>query len=91
MWVCDLIRVSLGNVSKSLALVMTEGRQSGGGSAYFVYFICFFQGTLQMEREKKVQRNFFYLSFIFQAHGHISVVAMCKAKNGALKKRKGLR
>lgn len=70
---------------------MTEERQSGGGSVYFVYFICFFQGTLQMEGEKKDQRNFFYLPFIFQAHGRISVVAMCKAKNGALKKRKGLR
>lgn len=57
----------------------------------FVYFICFFQGTLQMERGKKDQRNFFYLSFIFLAHGRISVVAMCMAKNGALKKGKGLR
>lgn len=42
-------------------------------------------------RGKKDQKNFLYLPFIFLAQGHISVVAMCMAKNGALKKRKGLR
>lgn len=70
---------------------MTEERQSGGGSVCFVHFICFFQCTLQMEGEKKDQKNFLYLPFIFLAQGHVSVVAMCMAKNGALKKRKGLR
>lgn len=85
---CGLGMVSLGNTSNSLVIVMTEEKQSGGGSVYFVYFICFFQGTLQMEG-KKDQRNFFYLTFIFLAYGHISVVAMCMAKNRASKKGRG--
>lgn len=42
-------------------------------------------------RGKKDQRNFFYLPFIFLTHGHISVVAMCIAKNGALKTKEGVK
>lgn len=64
-------------------IVMTAESQSGGESMYFVYSICFFQGTLQMRGIRKDQRNFFYLPFIFPAHSHISLVAMCVANNGA--------
>lgn len=75
---CGLIMVSLGNASGSLVVVMAEERQSGGGSVHLVYFICFFQGTLQMEGKKKRSEEFFlpalYLpstrSYICTCHVH---------------------
>lgn len=48
IWMCELGMVSLGNTNKSLVIVMTVENQSEDGSVYFVYSICFFQGTLQM-------------------------------------------
>jgi len=37
-----------GKHQQGLVIVTPAESHSGGGSAYFVYFICFFQGTLQM-------------------------------------------
>lgn len=45
---CELGMAPLGNTSKSLVIVMTVEGQSRGGSVYFVYSVCLFQGTLQM-------------------------------------------